>query len=105
MQNHLHIVCFDVPFPANYGGAIDVFHTIRCLHAAGFKLILHCFEYGSRQKTDVLNQYSEKIYYYPRQTSFSKHLSLLPFNVTFVVNRLLPPCDPPNVMVFIALLD
>lgn len=87
MQNHLHIVCFDVPFPANYGGAIDVFHTIRCLHAAGFKLILHCFEYGSRQKTDVLNQYTEKIYYYPRQTSFSKHLSLLPFNVTSRQNQ------------------
>lgn len=81
MQNHLHIVCFDVPFPANYGGAIDVFHKIRCLHAAGIKLTLHCYEYGNRQQRAELNQYAEKVYYYQRHTSLLNHLSLLPYNV------------------------
>ena len=25
---HLHIIAFDVPYPANYGGVIDVFFII-----------------------------------------------------------------------------
>ena len=47
MQNkHLHIISFDVPYPANYGGVIDVFYKIKALHAKCVKIHLHCFEYG-----------------------------------------------------------
>ena len=41
----LHLISFDVPFPANYGGVIDVFHKINSLHKIGVKVILHCFQY------------------------------------------------------------
>ncbi len=81
MQSHLHIISFDIPYPANYGGAIDVFHKIRCLHKQGIKIILHCFEYGSRTHSSELEKLCEKVYYYKRHTSFLKQLSLLPFNV------------------------
>lgn len=81
MQNHLHIICFDVPFPANYGGAIDVFHKIRCLYKAGIKITLHCFEYGNRSKAQELENLCEKVFYYKRNTSFVNQFSLLPFNV------------------------
>lgn len=81
MQSHLHIISFDIPYPANYGGAIDVFHKIRCLHAQGIKVILHCFEYGDRKSSPELEQLCEKVYYYKRDTSLSNQLSLLPFNV------------------------
>lgn len=81
MQGHLHIVSFDIPYPANYGGAIDVFHKIRCLHQAGVKVILHCFEYGNRTRSAELESLCEKVYYYKRNLSFINQLSSLPFNV------------------------
>ena len=87
MQNHLHIISFDIPYPANYGGAIDVFHKIRCLHQQGIKIILHCFEYGDRKQSAELEKLCEKVYYYKRTTSFLNQLSLLPFNVKSRVNQ------------------
>ena len=86
MQSHLHIISFDIPYPANYGGAIDVFHKIRCLHAQGIKVILHCFEYGDRTSSPELEKLCEKVYYYQRDTSFINQLSLLPFNVKSRIN-------------------
>lgn len=81
MQRHLHIVSFDIPYPANYGGAIDVFHKIRCLHKEGIKVILHCFEYGGRKHAPGLAALCETVYYYKRDMSFMNQFSSLPFNV------------------------
>jgi hypothetical protein len=81
VQSHLHIISFDIPYPANYGGAIDVFHKIRCLNQQGIKVILHCFEYGDRKHSPELEKICETVYYYKRNTSFINHLSLLPYNV------------------------
>jgi hypothetical protein len=81
VNNHLHIISFDIPYPANYGGVIDVFHKIRCLNAVGIKVILHCFEYGNRKSSPELEKLCEKVYYYKRNTSFLNQLSILPFNV------------------------
>ena len=53
-EQHLHIVSFDVPWPANYGGVIDVFHRARTLTEMGVKVHLHCFEYG-RGEQETLN--------------------------------------------------
>ena len=86
MQSHLHIISFDIPYPANYGGAIDVFHKIRCLNAQGIKVTLHCFEYGDRKGSPELEKLCEKVYYYKRDTSFLNQLSLLPFNVKSRIN-------------------
>ena len=49
----LHIVSFDIPWPPNYGGIIDVFYKIRALHGAGVQIHLHCFEY-QRQQSSVI---------------------------------------------------
>ncbi|HRG00135.1 MAG TPA: glycosyltransferase [Bacteroidia bacterium] len=87
MQSHLHIISFDIPYPANYGGAIDVFHKIRCLHKQGIKVILHCFEYGNRTSSPELEKLCEKVYYYKRNTSFLNQLSLLPFNVKSRIDK------------------
>lgn len=86
MEKHLHIVCFDVPYPANYGGAIDVFHKVRCLHKAGVVITLHCFEYGDRKQQDVLKQYCKTVYYYKRNTSWLNLFSTLPYNVVSRIN-------------------
>lgn len=87
MQKYLHIISFDVPYPANYGGVIDVFHTIRCLRQEGVKIILHCFQYRDKQNSQELEKLCEKVYYYPRNMSFLKQLSFLPFNVTSRVSN------------------
>lgn len=79
-MTRLHVISFDVPYPANYGGVIDVYHKLRCLHAAGIKIHLHCFTYGRGPATE-LEALCEQVYYYPRQTGILSNLSLLPYTV------------------------
>ena len=80
MALHLHIISFDVPFPANYGGVIDVYYKLAALHSQGVKIILHCFNYG-RTPAPELEQLCEAVYYYERQTGLAANLSLLPYTV------------------------
>ena len=62
----LHIVSLDVPFPADYGGAIDIYYRIKALHELGFKITLHCFEYG-RGKHKELDRITACVNYYKRK--------------------------------------
>jgi len=78
LENHIHIISFDVPFPANYGGVIDVFYKLKNLHKAGVEIILHCFEYGRGEQKE-LEKYCKKVYYYKRNNSFLNQLSSIPF--------------------------
>lgn len=80
MNKHLHIISFNIPFPANYGGVIDVFYRIKALAEAGVKIHLHCFEYG-REPSKQLESMCEKVFYYHRSKSLYNHFSFLPFIV------------------------
>jgi len=75
----LHVVSFDIPYPANYGGAIVVFNQIKALHAQGVKVILHCYQYGDRGPQPELASYCHEIYYYKRSRALFYQLSFLPF--------------------------
>jgi hypothetical protein len=86
VDKRLHIVAFDVPFPANYGGAIDLFYKLKALSELGLKITLHCFEYG-RGEAKELNKYCQKVYYYKRQSSRQNLFSFSPF---IVVSRSSP---------------
>ena len=77
---HLHVISFDVPYPANYGGVIDVFYRVKALSEAGVKVHLHCFEYG-RGRSDVLDRCHE-VKYYKRDTSIWRHFSRAPYVVS-----------------------
>lgn len=79
-DKHIHIISFDIPFPPDYGGIIDVFYKLKSLHAAGLKIKLHCFEYG-RPKSEELLKYCEEVFYYPRQTAKSLLFNTLPYIV------------------------
>ncbi len=81
MENSLQIVCFNVPYPPNYGGAIDVFFKIKALHELGARIRLHCFTYGQYQPRKELEKYCNSIYYYERSGDILKHFSTLPFIV------------------------
>jgi len=80
LNNTLHIISFDIPYPANYGGVIDVFHKLRLLHKSGTDIILHCFEYG-REQSEELKSLCKEVYYYPRNMSTMNFLSFKPFIV------------------------
>jgi hypothetical protein len=76
---YLHIVSFDIPYPANYGGVIVIFNQIKSLHAQGVKVILHCFQYGKRTPQAELEKYCHEVHYYKRNMSLFTQVSLLPF--------------------------
>lgn len=80
-DNHIHIVSFDVPYPANYGGVIDVFFKLKALSERGVKVHLHTFEYG-REHSPVLEKLCFSVNYYKRDTSFKRSLQRLPYIVT-----------------------
>lgn len=80
-ENHLHIVAFDVPFPPNYGGVIDVYYKIRALHRKGIKLHLHIIEYPGRNRAPELENYCQEIFYYPRKTGIRSAFSHTPYIV------------------------
>ena len=64
----LHIISFDVPYPPNYGGIVDVFYKLKSLHEAGADIIYHCFYYeGHNPPTDELKKYCSRLYYYERK--------------------------------------
>ncbi|MBL7930843.1 MAG: glycosyltransferase [Bacteroidia bacterium] len=81
MSESLNIVSFDVPFPANYGGVIDVFYKLYWLKQSGVKIHLHCFTYG-RQPSEELEQLCERVYYYERKTGLLKNISFDPYTVS-----------------------
>lgn len=66
----LHLIAFDIPYPPDYGGVMDIFYKIKALFEQGAKITLHCFQYGGRTPAPELNELCEKVYYYPRQTDW-----------------------------------
>ena len=81
-ERHLHIVTHNVPWPADYGGVIDIFYKIKTLHSLGIKIYLHCFTYDNRTPQVELNKYCEKVFYYQRK----KNISRFSFRLPFIVN-------------------
>ncbi len=77
---HLHVVSFDVPYPANYGGVIDVFYKLKALADFGIKIHLHCFQYG-RSQSKMLSEICHEVNYYPRDVAKSQLFKKLPYIV------------------------
>lgn len=80
-QKAVNIISFDIPYPPDYGGAIDVFHQVECLSKAGVKVVLHCFQYRDRLQDGKLEELCEQVYYYKRHTSICRQISYLPYSV------------------------
>jgi glycosyltransferase involved in cell wall biosynthesis len=84
----LHIICHDVPWPADYGGVVDLFYKIKALHEEGVKIKLHCFDYGRGQQNE-LNKYCEEVNYYERLTGWKAVSLTMPYIVKSRQNPLL----------------
>lgn len=100
-MNHfecIHIISFDIPYPANYGGVMDVFYKIKSLHECGVDVILHCFEYG-RKPAPELNAFCKEVHYYKRNRWVNPVAGKLPYIVRSrknekLVSRLLQDSFP-----------
>ena len=80
MNRLINIVVFNVPYPPNYGGIIDVYYLITALKAHGIHTILHCFTYET-DRSLFPSEICKEVYYYKRLSGCKSHLSLLPYNV------------------------
>lgn len=83
----LHIVSFDIPYPPNYGGAIDVYYKILALHKAGYAITLHCTYKGTLTRFPQLEQLCHSVHYYKRHTSVMAQLSYLPYGIVSRMNQ------------------
>ncbi|MDL2222466.1 hypothetical protein LJB98_00015 [Bacteroidales bacterium OttesenSCG-928-M11] len=70
-EAYLHIISFNIPYPPNYGGVIDVFYKLKTLSENGINIILHTYEYGRKQAPE-LEKYCKKVYYYKRKNRMEK---------------------------------
>jgi hypothetical protein len=76
-----------VPWPADYGGAIDMMNRIMTFKGLGVAIHLHYFSYNERGTPEELNQYCESVHVYEREKagkSFSLHL---PYIVSSRINK------------------
>lgn len=86
IDKKLHIVCLDVPYPADHGGTFDLFYKIVTLHKLGIEIILHCFEYGKGEQEE-LNNYCSQVHYYKRRTGLRGMSLSLPYIVSSRINQ------------------
>ncbi len=80
MKHTVHIVSFNIPYPPDYGGVMDVYYKILALKRLNVDVILHCFSYG-RPPSRTLENECLKVYYYRRNLNFFLLLKSKPFIV------------------------
>ncbi|MDB4584278.1 glycosyltransferase family 4 protein [Draconibacterium sp.] len=85
-QNRINIISFDIPYPADYGGIIDIYFKIKTLYEADYEIILHCFQYV-RPIAPILNDYCKKVIYYKRKKGIQYILSHRPYIVVTRENK------------------
>lgn len=76
----VHLVSFNVPYPPDYGGIMDVFYKICALRQQGVGVILHCFSYG-RGRSRTLERECLKVHYYKRDLNLFHLMHREPFIV------------------------
>ncbi len=80
MTTEIQIVAFNIPYPPDYGGVIDVFYKVKALSECGISVYLHCFEYD-RPRAIELEEFCAKVFYYPRKGGIRYLFSTKPYIV------------------------
>lgn len=81
LPKRIHVVAFDVPYPADYGGVIDIYHKLEALHSQGLDIVLHMYHYGRERNKAKLNKFCGNLYYYKRSTYKNPFIGSLPYIV------------------------
>lgn len=76
----------DTPWPADYGGAIDMMNRIMTMKKADVAIHLHYFSYNERGVPTELNQYCESLHVYKRKKKQNAVFSKLPYIVSSRIN-------------------
>ncbi len=79
-DKHLHIISFDIPVPANYGGAIDIYYKLKAFKEMGVNIHLHCFQYD-RKRAKELDRICYSTHYYKRNISKANLFKRKPYIV------------------------
>ena len=87
MTRQLHIICLDTPWPADYGGAIDMMNRIILLKQKGIGIHLHYFSYNERGTPNELNQFCETLHVYERKTGSRGLSPNLPYIISSRINQ------------------
>ncbi|MBL7972360.1 MAG: glycosyltransferase [Prolixibacteraceae bacterium] len=85
METAIQLVAFNIPYPPDYGGVIDVFYKVKALSECGVTVYLHCFEYNRPQASE-LEKYCAKVFYYPRKYGLRYQFSAKPYIVVTRTN-------------------
>jgi hypothetical protein len=85
VKRAIQLVAFNIPYPPDYGGVIDIFYKIKALSECGVSVYLHCFEYNRPQAAE-LEKYCERVFYYPRKKGIVYQFLAKPYIVVTRVN-------------------
>lgn len=86
-EQRLHVVSFQAPWPADYGGAIDVWYKLKALRTIGASVTLHAFAYGGRRIGPELRAAADEVFLYPRAPIIRSLLSPTPMIVKSRADR------------------
>lgn len=81
LPRRIHVVAFDVPYPADYGGVIDIYHKLGALKAEGIDIVLHMYHYGRAKNKAKLSKFCSNLYYYKRSTYKNPFIGSMPYIV------------------------
>jgi len=81
-SKQLHIVAFDVPYPADYGGVIDIYYKCKTLSNLGINVILHVYQYGRNKNAKKLKSVCTEVNYYKRRTIKNPFVGNKPYIVS-----------------------
>ncbi|MCO5231049.1 MAG: hypothetical protein M9958_07820 [Chitinophagales bacterium] len=84
----IQIVAFAVPYPANYGGVIDVYYRLKTFFEMNVKVHLHAFVYDDHQPSAELERLCASVQYYKRENTY-KYLQNWPYILSSRYNKLL----------------
>ena len=77
---YLHVVAFNVPYPPDYGGIIDIYYKLKAISKEGVRIILHAFLY-EREPAPALGEICYKVHYYKRKSGIRYFFDKLPYIV------------------------
>ena len=82
MVKTLHVVCLQVPYPPDYGGAIDMYYKLLALKRLGYRILLHTYVYRHAPHREALAAVADEVRYYRRDESLRSACSLLPYIIS-----------------------
>lgn len=84
--DEIQLVTFATPYPANYGGVIDVFYKIKALFDLGVRVHLHAFVYGEHLPHQEVEKLCASVQYYRREQHY-KYLQGWPYIIATRYNH------------------